>query len=260
MVMRLVKRIAWCLATLSLAIGATAWWMYRQTREVPEFYERAVEQPSPERLAASSEKLMSDVRQLQQDVETAGQWQAKFAADEVNAWLADQLPKKFPRLKAKGLRDPRIAIEKDRLLFAAHYKDHRIDAVVSCELGVRLTDQPNRLAVTVHNIRAGALPLPLSQFQTRIDRATSRTKLNLQWEDQDDETVALVDVLGDYADQVNEDVVIEWIELSDNQLTVAGRTQSDQDDSFEPRGVVYRIAQSRIADSQSKESLEGVDL
>ncbi|MEO1524174.1 MAG: hypothetical protein AAFX06_02005 [Planctomycetota bacterium] len=242
MVKRLIKRIAWCVAALSLAIGATLWWTYRQTQQVPDFYERAVEVPSPEKLAASSEKLMSDVRRLQEDVESRGQWQATFAADEVNAWLADQLPKRFPKLKAKGLRDPRIAIEKDRLLFAAHYKDRRFDAVISCELGVRLTDQPNRLAVTVHNIRAGALPLPLDQFQTRIDRAMSGSKLNLEWEDQDEQTIALVDVLGDYADQVADDVVIEWIELSDNLLTVAGRTQTEQDDTFEPRGVVYRIA------------------
>ncbi|MEL6109881.1 MAG: hypothetical protein AAFU85_28050 [Planctomycetota bacterium] len=258
--MRLIKRIAFCFVALLLIIGATAWWAYRQAQQVPEFYERAVERPSPERLAASSEKLMSEVRQLQQDVETPGQWQATFAADEVNAWLADQLPKKLPRLKAKGLRNPRIAIEEDRLLFAAHYKDRRIDAIISCELSVRLTDQPNRLAVTVHNIRAGALPLPLNQFQSKIDRATSKTKLNLRWEAQEDETVALIDVLGEYADQVNDDVVIEWIELTENLLTVAGRTQTEQDDSFEPRGVVYRIAQSPRSGGARDTSLDGVDL
>ena len=124
--------------------------------------------------------------------------------------------------------------------------------MISCDLGVRLTDRPNRLAITVHNIRAGALPLPLEQFRSKIDRATASTRLNLEWDEQEDQAVALVDVLGDYADQVNENVVIEWIQLEDNLLTVAGRTQTESDDSFEPRGVVFRTARASESDAAER--------
>lgn len=242
---RLIKRLLLVGVLLIVSLGTTAFWAHRQTQKVPEFYERAIATPPPEDIAQSSEQLECDVQRLQDDVVETGLWEAEFAAEQINAWLIDQLPKRFPTLKARGLQEPRIVIDDGVIMAAARFKDHRLDAVLSCELSVQLTDQPNRLAIYIRRIRAGALPLPLSQFQDRIKRIASRTNLNLQWDTRDGETVALIDVPSRYPGQIDESVMIESIELSNQQLTVAGQTGDPQKSDFVPQGPVYRVAMTQ---------------
>lgn len=239
---RLIKRLLFVGVLLVVSVAATARWAHHQTSKVPEFYERAIAASPTVELAQSSEALEANVQQLQDDAAQIGQWHAAFAAEQINAWLIEQLPGRFPMLKTRGLQDPRIMIEDGMLTAAARFKDHRMDAVLSCVLSVKVTDHPNRLAVSVRAIRAGALPLPLSQFKERIKKMTSNTKLNLQWETRDGETVALIDLPDKYPGHVDGWVVIESIELADQRLKVAGHTGESHAYSFEPRGPVYKVA------------------
>ncbi|WP_182866695.1 hypothetical protein [Stieleria mannarensis] len=240
---RLIKRMLLVGALLVVSLGATAFWAHRETKKVPEFYERAIATPPPQEVAESIEQLESDVQQLQDDVARPGAWEAEFAAEQINAWLIDQLPKRFPRLKAKGLQEPRIVIDDGVLMAAARFKDHRLDAVLSCELSVQLTDQPNRLAIAIDQIRAGALPLPLSQFKDRIKLIASKLNLNLQWETRDGESIALIDVPDQYPGHSEGSLIIESIELADHQLKVSGQTGDLQTSTFSPQGAVYILAQ-----------------
>lgn len=241
---RLIKRLLLVSVLLGVSVAATARWAHQQSKNVPEFYERAIQSSPTVDLTRSSEELEANVQQLQDDVAQIGSWEAVFAAEQINAWLIEQLPKRFPTLKKRGLQDPRIVIKEGVLKAAARFKDHRFDAVVSCELSVRVTDHPNRLAVTVHAIRAGTLPLPLpiSQFKERIKKFASKTKMNLQWETRDGQTIALIDVPSQYPGQNNELVFIDSIELSESHLKVGGLTGDPQSDAFAPRGPIYRLA------------------
>lgn len=239
---RLIKRLILVSVLLAVSVAATARWAHHQSQKVPEFYERAIESPPSVNLAQSSEQLEANVQQLQDDVAQVGRWEATFSAEQINAWLIEQLPQRFPMLKTRGLQDPRIVIEDGVLKVAARFKDDRLDAVLSCELSVRVTDHPNRLAITVHAIRAGALPLPISQFKERIKKITSKTMMNLQWETRDGQTVALVDVPSEYPGHIDKSVVIEAIELSEQQLKIGGQTGDPQSYAFAPQGPVYRLA------------------
>ncbi|MDV6029780.1 MAG: hypothetical protein F9B45_06665 [Phycisphaera sp. RhM] len=251
--MRLINRLLLVGALLVASLGATAFWAHRETKKVPEFYERAIAAPPPQAVAESVEQIESDVQKLQDDVAQPGLWQAQFAAEQINAWLIDQLPKRFPTLEAKGLQEPRVMIQDGLLMAAARFKDQRLDAVLSCELSVQLTDQPNRLAVSIKQIRAGALPLPLSQFQDRIKLIASKTNLNLQWDTQDGESIALIDVPDRYPGHMDGSVIIESIELADQHLTVTGQTGDLHSSTFTPQGEIYKLAQ--LDDEPESESL-----
>ncbi|QDV42684.1 hypothetical protein Enr13x_25340 [Stieleria neptunia] len=251
--MRLIKRLLLVGALLVGSLGATAFWAHRETKKVPEFYERAIAAPPPQDVAESVEQLESDVQKLQDDVAQPGLWQARFAAEQINAWLIDQLPKRFPTLEAKGLQEPRVMIEDGLLMAAARFKDQRLDAVLSCELSVQLTDQPNRLAVSIKQIRAGALPLPLSQFKDRIKLIASKTNLNLQWETRDGESIALIDLPDQYPGHLDGSVIIESIELADQHLMVTGQTGDLQSSTFAPQGEIYKLAQ--LDDEPDSETL-----
>ena len=178
--------------TLLLAVVLVAmsggWWALEQTQYVPEFYTRAAE-TLPASTEEASLHLQQEVEQLQSDASKVGSWNATFSGDQINAWLIEELPKKFPRLLASDASEPRIVIEVGRLLAAVRYKNHRIDTIVSCALSVELTEQPIMLALRVTQLKAGALTLPAYHRPDRLaaylprchhTHVTRRFRLELQ--------------------------------------------------------------------------------
>ncbi|SRR6056297_1389046 len=253
---RLVKRLLVIGVVASLSFLLAARWAFRQSQKIPEFYRQAIAAAPPENLAESSRELEQRVEKLHAEVAQTGTWSAEFDADQINAWLAAELPKRFPSVQAKGLQDPRVMISEGKLTLAARFNNQRIDAVLSCDLTAQLTEQPNRLAVRIDNLRVGALPLPLSQFKQLIAKAASRLRLNVSWEESDDEeTVAIVELAdhdsadGDPAVHEQDDptaqaerFTIELIELREAALVVAGQSGDTAHQAFNPQGPIYSIA------------------
>ncbi len=166
-----------------VAVGAagSAWWVLRQTSEVPEFYTRATLQ-LPQDVPAASAMLETEVVELQDAASQLGSWEARFSEGQINAWLVHQLPREFSQMLPPGIEDPRIAIEEGRILAAARYKNSRIDTVVSFEVKLALTEKANVMAVRIENLRAGSLPLPLQSFLKGITREASKGNLEVVWD------------------------------------------------------------------------------
>ncbi|MCD0463451.1 PB1 domain-containing protein [Roseiconus lacunae] len=244
MIKRLIKRVLLVGFTLIAALALSAWWGYHQSKKVPDFYRNAIQSSkvSAEEVAESSEQMQAQVEQLQADVEQVGLWEAVFAEEQINAWLIDQLPQHFQKLQAKGLQDPQIKVDEGNVTAAARIKSRRFDGVVSCNLSIQMTDQPNCLAIKLNSIYAGALPLPLAGLKDNIAKIFAKTSLNLRWDDQDGETVALIDIPQKYSGMEAAPVIVEFIELNDGKVCLAGRSGEGTLADFEPRGAVYEIA------------------
>ena len=237
---RWTKRIAIAL-TLLLVIGLTAaWWAVEQAHQVPDFYTQAA-QSLPESTAEASRHLTAEVEQLQNDAAKVGSWRATFSDDEINAWLVEELPKKFPQLLAKGASEPRIAIEDNHLLAAVRYKDRRIDTVISCQFEVELTEQPNMLALRVQHLKAGELPLPLSKFLKGISKEAAKGDVDIRWDVTDSGPIALVTVPSEHPLYVRNPVIVESIQLVDGTLQLSGHTGPLAHESYQPKGPVYRF-------------------
>ena len=259
---RLIKRLLVIGTVVSLSFFVVARWAIKQSQKVPEFYQQAIAAAPPENLAESSRELEERVEQLHAEVAQPGTWSTSFDADQINAWLAAELPKRFPAVQAKGLQDPRVMISDGKLTVAARFTNPRFDAVLSCDLMAQLTDQPNRLAIRIDNLRAGALPLPLSQFKDLIARAATRAHLDVAWEQTDQGAVALVefaerdteesDAVGDEDPPAKhaESFTIEMIEFRDQQLIVAGQSGHAAHQAFTPRGPVFSVASLHEESSQ----------
>lgn len=267
---RLIKRLLVVGVVGSLSVVLFARWAIKQSQKVPEFYQQAIAAAPPENLAENSRQLERRVEQLHAEVAQVGSWSASFDADQINAWLAAQLPERFPSVQAKGLQDPRVMISEGKLTVAARFTNQRFDAVLSCDLAAQLTDQPNRLAIRIDNLRAGALPLPISQFEDLIARAAARVHVDVTWEQDEEGAVAFVELAeadpvdvestaapestakvdqavvrqDPPADQAEaaETFTVELIELRDDQLIVAGQSGDAAHQVFTPRGPVYSIA------------------
>ena len=192
--MRKLLRLGVVSGCILLAIAALvlvgAYW---GSKQVPEFYERALA-AEPQRQAEAGEELERNVLELRNDVRQDGHWQAVFTDEQINGWLAVDLPEKFPRALPKQLKDPRVAIEPDLAQLAALYAGPQYSAVISLAVEIHLTDEPNVLAVRVHRARAGLLPVPLADWLDRVRLGAEQSGIPLRWVEQDGDPVALVSV------------------------------------------------------------------
>ncbi len=241
---RWIKRLTVLTVFLLLIGGGASWWLVNQTKHVPEFYERATKQ-RPEQTAEASKRMLADVKQLQEDAAKVGWWKAEFSDDEINAWLAEELPQKFPKLLANGASDPRVEIEDGRILAAVRYKNKRIDTVISCEVEVALTEQPNMLALNITQLKAGALPLPLKKFQTGISKEAATGDIDVQWDASEAGPIALITVPSEHPRYAISPVTVESVKLIDGSLVLSGHTGELDQHSYRPKGPIYRFVSFR---------------
>ncbi len=253
---RWIKRIT-TIAVMVLIVGLScSWWAVQQTRHIPEFYQRATgtaesgKQSCGEILLETSAKSEFD----SSDEPGFASWSAIFTVDEVNAWLAKELPTSFPQLLAQGATDPRICIEDGRVLAAARYKTQRLDLVISCELAVELTEEPNMLALRVKHLRAGALPIPLSSFLTGISKEAAKGDVDIRWDDTHAGPVALVKVPSEHPRYVTSPVLVESVQLVDGALVLSGNTGPLAYQTFRPLGPIYQFVSYRPGENNNDQS------
>jgi hypothetical protein len=207
------------LAAIAL-IGA--WWSAKQ---VPEFYERALA-VEPRQHAEMGDKLEENLLELRNDASQDGRWQAIFTDDQINGWLAADLPEKFPEALPEEIKDPRVAIEPKVAHVAARFESPQISTVISLAVEVHLTDEPNVLAVRVRQARAGLLPVPLAEWKDRVTEAAANSGIPIRWSEQEGDLLALVTIPMEHAE--HEHVLrLEQIELRDGELVLGGRTERE---------------------------------
>lgn len=217
--------VAAALAATGLAVIFHA--AYRATQDVPEFYQKALK-AEPAKQQAAGDELEREVLELHNEVRKPGRWEAAFSQDQINGWLAADLPEKFPGALPRGVSDPRVAIEPHRVQLAVKYDEGDISTVLSLTGDMYLTDQPNEVAVHIQHVRAGSVPIPLGQFLDHIaDRAT-RAGLPLRWTEQEGSPVALIRVPLDRKEFRGRNLQIEQLEMQEGQLVVSGRTEEPE--------------------------------
>ena len=220
--MRRLVRALLLLLIVSLAVAGIGWFVVqRALNHEPAFYARAMTQ-SPEVQDAAGIELEKEVLDLHNQVRRAGHWQASFAENELNGWLAVDLPVKFPKLLPEEAADPRLALRDGEALIACRYQSDRLDCVVSIALGLRLTANQNEIAIRVRRARAGALPLPLSKLIDQASHAARREGIRLRWTEEGGEPVALVRVSPKHPEFPDRTVTIETLDIEGGQLLLGG--------------------------------------
>jgi hypothetical protein len=230
-----------------------SFWAVRQSRHVPDFYQRVLDQ-SDQAMEVARNQLQYDVEQLQSDLSRRGSWNASFSEEEINAWLADQLPERFDRLSRHGVCEPAIAIEDGQILAAVRYQSSRWDTVVSCRLSVQMTEEPNLLAIHLSDLKAGALPLPLEPFVRRISREAALGDLDIRWDFTDDGPIALVHIPSEDPHYAFKPLVIELVSLTAGRLRLSGQAGQLAQDFYSPRGPVHRFVSFRKQSQPASDS------
>ncbi len=215
------------LVTAGIAILLTA--AYRATQHVPEFYQAALAQKPVEQKAAA-DQLERQVLELHNEARKPGRWEARFSQDHINGWLAADLPVKFPGALPEGVSAPRVAIEPGRVQLAVRYDHEDVSTVLSLAGDAYLTDRPNEIAVRIEHVRAGAFPVPLSQFLGDIAERAGEAGLPIRWTEEDGDPVALVVLPLDREEFKGQRLHVESLEIAAGQIIVAGRTEAPDRD------------------------------
>ena len=234
---RFLKFLFYTFLLLLLLAIVAGFALYRASQQKPQFYVEALKAPPPEVREAQREQFEQQAVELRNQALQEGDWRAAFTDDQINAWLADELPKKFPDLLPKEISKPRIKITEKEILAACGYQDQRISTVFSLAMSARLTDQPNEMALTIRSVKAGLAPVPLSRILPMAKERAAKEAPEIRWTtDEDGSPVMLIPLR--FADDDSEtDIQLKTLELQEGALDFSGSTKlrASEDEEEAPR-------------------------
>jgi hypothetical protein len=194
----------------------------RATQQVEPFYAEAISKPQDEMLAAG-DRMESRVSALCSDAAKPGSWQTVFTSDEVNGWLATILKDKYTDVLPAEVIEPRVGFSDGKCQLGYKYRGKFFDTVVSIE-GEGWMASEDLAAVRFRTLKAGALPLPVSNVVEDITKGAKKLRIPIRWTQQEGDPVLLVPV----ANALSTDTEVrrlEKIELKDGELRLAGKTE-----------------------------------
>jgi hypothetical protein len=233
----------WIVAILSLKLSLAAllgalFWAWN---DVPDFYRAALaEDPALDQ--RDSDEFLSHVSALTRSLHHQGAWRAAFTTDQINGWLAHDLPHNHSHLLPEGFRDPRVTLTDKGAIIACTVGSGRWQTVLSLECDLYLAD-PQTVAVRLDRLRAGKLPVPLARVLGALTDAAGQAGWRLEWRQASGDPVALIH-LKDTA---------KWqlasFDLGDQVVYFAGVTGSGN--SSEPVTITQ---QDRLASGDSSDT------
>jgi hypothetical protein len=218
--------LLWTVAILAALLTGLGLLLYRGTQHVPAFYEQALSPKlTPREQTVLSDDFEHDVLELHNDAGKLGGWEAVFTDEQINAWLATDLPRDHPRALPDDMREPRVNITPELARVACRYRHESLETVLSLEAEIHLTDKPNQVAVRIRSVRAGWVPLPVGSLVKQATEAARRKGVELVWSQQDGDPVALFTISARHEQSPNREVYVDTLELRDGEIRLAGHTE-----------------------------------
>jgi len=216
--MRSMLVLLGCLVGLPLFVAVC---LHFALQHEPHFYRDALDDHG-DRQQASSDAMLENITSLLNRLRHDGRWGALFTATQVNGWLAVDLKQNFDGLLPPEIEEPRVRISPGNLTIAARYRYGAVRTIVSLNVELSMPE-PGLMALRVHNVRAGAIPIPLSRVLDGLSDAARSMNLHLRWAKTAGDPVALVSMTG-LIGKDNHTYRIDALELRNDAIFLAGHT------------------------------------
>ncbi len=203
--------------------------LYYASQHVPDFYLRAGRVSVEDHRQACDEAL-TRLAALSSAVRQSGRWQTQFTEDQINGWLAIDLPQNHPQSLPADLDQPRISFSGGLVRIGCRMEIDGLQTVCWAELGVNVTES-GELALRIVGAKAGAVPLPIDQLLERLSRAARDGGWALRWAQAAGDPVALVSIPPPQHPQTWR---LEAVHLEDGKLLIAGITVTSQESLTDP--------------------------
>lgn len=223
-----MRRWAWLKAGLLLVaflllVGVVLAWVVKRE---PDFYAPAVAvapQANDPAVASDTQTRIGDlVRAISVPYATPDEWQARFTADELNAFLReDDEHVMLLRPKWEGFDDPRVSVDGDRLLIGGRVGDGAFSAVLSVEVKAWLVKgEPNTFAVELVSVRVGQLPWFKRWLMDAMTEYAAKANADITWYRSGPNPVAVCRLR---ANQPQPDLMLTAVDIADGRVTISGR-------------------------------------
>jgi len=229
--MKYIPQRKWlAFAGLILVLGGLLVAAYVSMTRIPKFYRQALLISNSENSLAGREfegRLADLVNQIRnEDV-----WSVCWTDQQINGWLAVDLPRKFRGVVSQSLIHPRIAIDEDELRLAFQFQRMGLRGIVEIRGEVFSTEVDNQIALRVEYARCGFFPIPVAWWAERLQVALTDWDIGIEWTELENDPVALINLPPTLGFHEEQRVVLQGIQLSPSTIALAGQTVVHQSDS-----------------------------
>lgn len=212
---------------IGLLVGGTIHWA---SRRVPDFYRAAkqhITPPTESPTASPVDRLDWEKTLLDwhNDLRQSESWQLVINSHELNRWLLQDLPRKFPQALPAEVQEPVVAIDAHAIRLGFQYRDDRFNTVLWLECEPFLTRDSREIALQVKRVRAGWLPISPQQVIDQLTRAARQQQLSLRWDQSGGNPVAILRLPERYQQLDNRQITLEKITLAPDQLIITGHSK-----------------------------------
>ncbi|MGB8854865.1 MAG: hypothetical protein WCC69_15025, partial [Pirellulales bacterium] len=156
---RLRRPVLAAAVALGLVAAVVAGLVVAVTTSMPAFYRDRLDDGAAAGAEQAARRLITKVVGLQAAAKRVGPWEAAITENELNAWLALDLPRNHAGLLPAGVTAPRIELADHLVRLGMRAGVGPLSAVVSCGLEIRLREA-NQVECTVADARIGPVPVP----------------------------------------------------------------------------------------------------
>ncbi len=207
-----------------MLVAATTWYAIAEAQRIPDFYAQVLPAGHPQ-AKIDGQQFERNLIRLQNSARQRKPWRVEISQDQVNGWLANDLPQKFPNSIPRQVMEPRAVFDQNEVKLAFRYQTNGIEGIIVLTADVFCTDQQNEIAVEIKSVRAGIIPLPVGPWIDKVTDSLRQAGIPLFWTTTSDSPVAVFSIPEHLSVKGNNwQVVIEAIELSPEKLLIAGTT------------------------------------
>ncbi|HEX6985983.1 MAG TPA: hypothetical protein VF170_11435 [Planctomycetaceae bacterium] len=204
-----------------LAVVCAAVGLRWAANQAPDFYEAALAAPPPPAVRQEAAREFAEqTAELVHELRYASTWEQEFTQTQVNAWLAEELPRRYGHRIPRGVSDPRVEFADGLVRIGFQLSSSKFEGVVGLDLRPTVPE-PNRLAIAVEALYAGLLPLAPGSFTDDVTKQLDRHGVEHEWRVEDGLHVLYVTVVPNRGDRP----VLEEIAVGDEKLRIAGRRE-----------------------------------
>jgi hypothetical protein len=175
------KRRFLLLSGLGVVLGGPLIALFVSLQHVPDFYQKALEDSRVTPIVAENVKQRTEklIHEYEQSDSEINHWTETISEQECNAWLAFELPQRFPELNSQGLSNPRVRFADHLILLGCEFQGTRFSGVVSIAMRPRLS-YSNTLTLEIVFAKIGQVPLPLNSLITEAQEFARKEKISLE--------------------------------------------------------------------------------
>jgi hypothetical protein len=195
-------------------------------RHEPDMYQRMALPPGVERQHHSTE-FTQNLSSLANKLLNEKFWEVKFTEAQINSYFDEDFIRSGVRdnLLPKGISQPRVAIDHDKLCLAFRYgQESWYSTVVTIDLRVwvaRKTPEVNVVGLELQGLHAGSLPISAQSLLESVSDVARRQDIEVTWYRWNGNPVAL---LRFQATQQRPTVRLEHLTLEKGLLTIGGHS------------------------------------